>query len=197
VNILRDSLWQFIGAIIGLVALVISIAEYYRKKRAKINELQRRLNELQSLSPRLIVQFDNGSNHCSFQRPPAAAAERSWEDLERIKEQHPELWQRPLDVRQLTNAFHQLRSPRLSEYEIEKYNSARDQFFLRYEQYLSDCHKIDELKSRSLTLNVKVANAGNLPADDIRVLVKVPSPLDLCESDRFSYPKKPTPPRKP
>lgn len=71
------------------------------------------------------------------------------------------------------NAFRQLSVDRFSEHEIEKYNSALDQFYLRHEQYLEDSYKIDELKSRSLTLDVEVANCGNLPAEDIRVLVKV------------------------
>lgn len=165
-------------------------------EEAKIKELQKRLNELQSLSPRLTLQFENGLNYCSFQRPPVAPAEPSWEDFERIKEKYPHLWQAPLEVG-LINAFHQLSVGRFSEYEIEQYNGKLDQFYLRSQEYLEGSYKIDELKSRSLTLDVEVANAGNLPAEDIRVLVKFPTSLDLCDLDRFSYPKKPTPPRKP
>ncbi len=167
------------------------------EEQAKIQHLQRQLTELQSRAPKLALRFDNGSPRCSVQRPSAPPAEPSWVDVERIKKEYPHLWQAPLDAGQLMNAFRQLSVDHFSEYEIEKYNSALDQFYLRHEQYLEDSYKVDELKSRSLTLNVEVANSGNSPAEDVRVLVKVPSTLDLGDSDRFSYPKKPTPPKKP
>lgn len=181
---------------------LLEIPDTYRlpvqpnEEQAKIQQLQRQLNELQSLTPKLVLRFDNGSQTCRVQRPPVPPAERSWQDVERIKETYPHLWQAPLELG-LVNAFSQLSFNRLSEHEIEEYNRKLDHFYLRSEEYLEGCYKIDDLKSRSLTLNVEVANTGKLPAEDIRALIKVLPPLDLCGSDRFSYPKKPTPPRKP
>lgn len=190
-----------LGLLIGLVAIVVWAVARSKKpdpSEAKILELQTRLAELQSLSPELRLQFEDGTDTCLIQRPPDPPPEPSWEDMERFKERYPELWQEPLNPRTLTNAFRELAILRLSDYQIERYNNELDQFFLRYEDYSKGRYGIDDFKSRSICLNLEVENSGTSPATDVRVLLKIPTSLIVaCDPKLFSYPKAPSPPKKP
>jgi len=190
-----------LGVIIALAAFVVWAAT--RSKRtdpneAKLQELQRKLAELQSLSPELRLQVDNGSDTCVVPRPVEPPPEPSWVDIERFKEKYPELWQPPLNPRNFMNAFRELAILRLSDYQIESYNTKLKEFFRRYEDYVNRRYRIDEFKSRSICLDLELKNSGSCSATDVSVLLKLPTSLTIaCDPELFAYPKAPSPPKKP
>lgn len=190
-----------VGLIIGLVALAVWVIARTRRpdpNEVKLHELQKKLAALRSLSPKLKVQFGNGSDTCLIQRPPDPPPEPDWSDIERFKERYPKLWQPPLNPLNLTNAFRELAIMRLSDYQIEKYNDQLETFFRRYEEYLNGKYSVDEAKSRSIYLDLELNNSGTSPATDVRVLLKFPASVATsCDPKLFAYPKAPTPPRKP
>jgi hypothetical protein len=192
----------FVGLGFAIAFVAIAWAVSRSKKRdpdeAKILELQTRLANLQSLSPKLQLAFDNGSDTCLIQQPAEPPLEFSSIDMERFKEKYPKLWQPPLDPRSLTNAFHEMAIMRLSDYQIEKYNDQLDEFFRQYEDYMNRRYGIDESKSRSICLNLELRNSGTSPATDVSVLLKLPTSFAIaCDPKLFSYPKAPKPPKKP
>lgn len=190
-----------VGVLIGLIALVtwtITRSKKAHPNEAKLQELHKKLAELQSLSPKLRLQFENGSDSCSVERPAEPPPEPSWVDMERFKENYPKLWQPPLNPRNLTNAFREMAIMRLSDYQIEKYNNQLEAFFRRHEDYVNSRYSIDEARSRSIYLNLELSNSGTSPATDVRVLLKFSSSFAIsCDPKLFSYPKAPSEPRKP
>lgn len=190
-----------LGLIIALAAIVVWAVT--RSKRtdpdeAKLQGLQRKLAELRSLSPELRLQMDNGSDTRLIPRPLDPPPEPSWEDIERFKEKCPELWQPPLNPRNITNAFRELAILRLSDYQIERYNTELEEFFRRYQDYVNRRYRIDEFKSRSICLDLELKNSGSCPATDVSVLLKLPKSITIaCDPRLFSYPKAPSPPKKP
>src|SRR6185503_2519120 len=100
-----------IGVLIGLLALVLWAITRSKKpdpNEAKLQELHKKLADLESLSPKLRLQFENGSDSAAVQRPADPPPEPSWEDIERFKEKYPELWQPPLNPRSMVNVFRDL-----------------------------------------------------------------------------------------
>ena len=155
-----------VGVLIGVVGIVVWALT--RSKRpdpneAKLQELQKKLAQLQALSPKLRLQFDNGSDSCSVERPADPPAEPSWIDMERFKEEYPKLWQPPLNPQNLTNAFRELAIMRLSDYQIERYNEQLEAFFHQYEDYVNGKYSINEAKSRSIYLDLELSNSGTSP----------------------------------
>jgi hypothetical protein len=190
-----------LGAAIALVAIVVWALAKSKKpdpNEVRLQELQAKLSELQSFSPELHLQFDNGSGTCIIPRPAEPPPEPTWEDIERFKEKYPELWQPPLNPRNFTNAFREMAIMRLSDYQIERYNKQLDKFFRQYEDYVNGRYRIDDLKSRSICINLELKNSGTSPATDLSILLKLPPSLIIaCDPELFSYPKAPSPPKKP
>jgi len=190
-----------VGLIIGLVAIAVWVIARTRRpdpNEVKFHELQKKLADLQSLSPKLQLQFGNGSDTCLIQRPPDPPPEPDWSDIERFKEKYPKLWQPPLNPLNLTNAFREMAIMRLSDYQIKKYNDQLETFFRRYEEYVKGKYSVDERKSRSIYLDLELNNSGTSPATDVRILLKVPSSLVITDDPNlFIYPKPPSPPREP
>jgi hypothetical protein len=183
---------------IALVVWAITRSKKPDPNEAKLQELHKKIADLESLSPKLRLQFENGSDSGAVERPADPPPEPSWEDIERFKEKYPELWQPPLNPRNMVNVFRDLAILRLSDYQIEKYNSELDEFFRRYEAYLNRRYRIDDFKSRSICLDLELENSGTCPATDVSVLLKVPASLTIaCDPEFFSYPKQPSPPKKP
>jgi hypothetical protein len=103
-----------------------------------------------------------------------------------------------LNPRNITNAFRELAILRLSDYQIERYNTELEEFFRRYEDYVNRRYQIDEFKSRSICLDLELKNSGTCPATDVSVLLKLPKSITIaCDPKLFSYPKAPSPPKKP
>ena len=81
---------------------------------------------------------------------------------------------------------------------IEKYNKALRQYENTLNAYFEAQHEIEDIQSRTLKIDLKIANIGNAPANDLELWLYFPEDISLAYSDGLpSLSKVPSPPKKP
>lgn len=77
----------------------------------------------------------------------------------------------------------------------EDYNARAKAYYRDYEKYLKDSFAFQTLASRTVELNLMVANGGTCPAEDIHLLLHFPDGFTLYDENH--PPKEPTEPSPP
>ena len=81
---------------------------------------------------------------------------------------------------------------------IARYNAKLDDYYRDVELYVRKLHKFQTLLRRALLMELEIVNDGTIPADEINLILRVPSILNAV-SERLlsSGPQKPKPPDPP
>lgn len=175
----------------------------------RIKELEQKLRELKLTQPRLSLTFEEGTQHKTFslRRPTQDPGMDIEAKLSEIKQRHPKLQSRS-DGRQNRGKIGQpfeiaidldsLRFDDIAPGDITNYNLKIDEFYDSYAKYLQQQGEFEEVKTRTITLPIWIANDGTAPAEDIDVFMHFPDGFELIgENDFPSAPKLPRPPSKP
>ena len=180
------------------------------RDQQRIKKLEQELREIKLTQPRLSLTFEDGSQHKTFNllRPTQDTETGIEAKLSEIKQQHPKL-RSESDTRQnrgakVGNVFDLATNlgsfglGLIAPADITDYNSKLDDFYDSYAEYLQQKVKFEEIKTRSITLPIWIANEGTAPAEDIDVFMHFPDGFVLVgESDFPSNPEPPRPPSKP
>jgi len=160
----------------------------------KIKELERRVVELQSQAPLLRVEFGDGADRLETHRPSAFPDESIDQGMQQVKCNYPKLQLTSNSMNGLANAFVDV----VSSQSIRDYNTSLDEFFEKYQKYLSACYRIKEIRSRAVKVDLNVKNLGRGTALDVKVFVRFPLRVELKTGNTWQrLPRKPSPPEKP
>lgn len=176
-------------------------------------QLQRRIQQLENRFPKLELAFADRANQLrvTLPLPLAVLEEEIQQQMETIKRRHSKRQDIPKDEPQKARSpledFILSQSPiskaigdptQPSPKEIERYNSALDKFYEKYERYLREYSVNVNLQRRTIRLDIYLFNYGTAPAEDIDVFLHFPDSFDLYdEDDRPQTPEAPEPPRPP
>jgi rRNA-processing protein FCF1 len=81
---------------------------------------------------------------------------------------------------------------------VEKYNKALRQFQNRLKSYLEAQYEVEDIKNRTLKIDLKIQNMGNAPANDLDLWITFPEGISLAYEDGLPLlSKMPIPPQEP
>jgi hypothetical protein len=73
---------------------------------------------------------------------------------------------------------------------VEKYNKEIEEFYKEYEKFLNEKIKINNLRARTVKLQIKLKNEGNSPAERFHVILTFPRDFQVTTNQElFSYPE--------
>jgi hypothetical protein len=181
----------------------------------KNKQLEAELLRYKSREPALEVLFKSGQRHAQFQiqRPTNAASDTETTIQSRLS---AAIAKCPLvelrsehdpDVAAIKNSpFAEIAESiqkataglqAFGRQFYEDYNARAKAYYRDYEKYLRDSVAFQTLASRTVELNLILANSGTCPAEDIHLLLHFPDGFTLYDEDHPpKEPKEPSPPSK-
>jgi PIN domain len=181
----------------------------------KNQQLQAELLRYKSREPGLDVLFKSGQRHAQFQiqRPTDAASGTETTIQSRLSaafakcplvELRPEHDPNVAAIK--NNPFAEIAESiqkataglqAFGRQFYEDYNARARAYYRDYEKYLRDSVAFQTLASRTVELNLILANGGTCPAEDIHLLLHFPDGFTLYDEDHpIREPKEPSPPSK-
>ncbi len=177
----------------------------------KNKQLEEELFRYKSREPVLDVLFDSGESHTRFRlarpRNVNSGSEAEIQSmLEAAKQNCPIVDLKPGQdsgaSATVNNPFAQV-GEALRSFEAwglrlyEDYNSRVKEYHREYEQYLRDTFAFKTLATRTIKLDLILANSGTCPAEDIYVLLHFPDGFQLYDEEHPpKQPKEPAVPSK-
>ncbi len=167
----------------------------------EIRELRREREELLRRIPVLKLGFKGGADHVSFVLPQPFTAVDEWiaPRSAAVRQRHPHMDYPDAAVRRLPGFNLPLAAlPRWdepSDEAIDAYNADLDRFYHRYDHYLAQVIRRENLGRRTLGLDLELRNGGTAPAQDVDVFLRFPTGLQLFDEE--GLPDRPTAPEPP
>lgn len=164
----------------------------------RIKQLEAELRESKISIPKLEIHFAGKTQHIRFVLvgPKQQDSNFITDNLTELRRKYPPL-QSPsaklTPVEQAMLGAYQLGM--IPEEEYTRYNQELAAFFERYECYLRDLHREDEMMARTFSLNMELVNTGTCPAEDIDLHLHFPDGFQLFDED--DRPQRSDPPRPP
>lgn len=179
-------------------------------EQKRIRELEQEIRELKLRIPRLSLTFEDGNQHAEFilSRLVDIVPAEIEEEIDKLRKRYPK---REMEVdqasktRKITLSMGEIttRTNRgvlhmvLPE-EIENYNTELDTFYRTYADYLRHNVLFQNLKRRTIKVEIWLLNDGSAPAEDVDILMQFPDGMRVMGDDLFSrQPQPPTPPPQP
>lgn len=174
----------------------------------RIKELEQEVLEFRQRKPQLSLTFEDKSQRKTFKliRPIQDNGKDIANKIAEIKQRYPKLRNDPdsgpnhpkvgkgFDLAK----FKDLGFDGIPTSDITNYNAKLDDFYNSYAKYLHQKMNLDDLRTRTITLTIWIANEGTAPAEDIDIFMHFPDGLVLLkESELASEPESPQPPPKP
>lgn len=178
------------------------------EKEKEIKTLRQQIAKLESRIPILDLSFANGEKYYEAEiLPPQKITEEELaRQLTELKDQFPKYHQ-PITVEKQNISPFASALARLSQFdlpsqeEINRYNIELDKYYQKYEEYLAQCEKYENIKRMTIQLDIILKNNGTIPAEDIDVFLRFPDGFSLYEEQNVPKeppePDLPQPPRKP
>lgn len=181
------------------IAYIAPPAKYLIEETDEVGRLIKKLtaerDHLKNLQPVLTMQFDNQQSYATFivKEPLDDYTYHVDEKMKEIKLTYPYL---TVDAEPTDNAgLITLKLHEKTPDKVAKYNTALDDFYLKYELYLKRIHGMNYKRSLTVELNLELANFGNTPGEDVDVYLHFPDGFTL--QDKESYYDKESEPQPP
>jgi hypothetical protein len=196
---------------------VFEIPEEYQTKseenpdKKKIAKLEKELIELKDKTPKLkLVSIDENEKIVgqALSTEDFSGIENELE-INKIKEKYPQITKTYKPKKEIRLIINEKPLPAIVEYklpsgeikqahlsEIEKYNNELKEFYEKYEKYLNRMLWINNLRGRTIKLQLKIKNEGTVPANGIHVILTFPKAfIIMIGEEPFSYPREINPPK--
>jgi hypothetical protein len=171
--------------------------------QAKLNTLQKELNELKYKSPNVTLTFFDKSNFSIFKREELEYSRKTFiaKEIENVKNQTPFLIYTPPDKDLYKNpllAFNTNPLLSLSEEQINNYNNELSEYLRKYEEYAGELFEAFNFMKNSIEIKFILENRGTAPAEDIDIEIHFPDGFELLSEEELPIiRRKPDPPYKP
>jgi hypothetical protein len=168
---------------------------------AENRSLKRRLAKFESALPKLIVCFADSdkSIHSKFKlkKPTVVDESKIQQEVSKVRSEVP---QQPPNTQSTASIERFLAGPILNikPEEYERYNTERDKYLQRYEDYLRRTAAHLNAAERSIEFQIEIRNTGTAPADDVDVWLHFPDGFTIYDEENFPEPPpNPSPPQRP
>lgn len=155
-------------------------------------ELQKKLANLQNKEPKLRLAFEDGSDHIevTFRKPPVISEEEISQMMMNVRVANP------LEAKPESYSGLDLARGGIGPADIDRHNIRLRKFYSDYEDYLRLINTFEAFKGRCFIFDLKLANDGFAPAEDIDVYLHIPDGPVVVEDPNTlpSEPKEPKPP---
>ena len=175
----------------------------------KVKQLEKQIRELNSRVPQPDLAYENGLQFVTFKlsKPVDFGQSKVDEKLDELKKKNP-LYKREeptIDLQQTKNKLEpaamltaSIMQGMISQEEIDRYNNEVEQYIHVYADFLLRCTKIENLKRRTIQLDIVLANDGSAPAEDVDIYMHFPDGFIILEEHELPHlPDHPEPPVKP
>ncbi|MBI3159210.1 MAG: hypothetical protein HYZ26_06395 [Chloroflexi bacterium] len=171
----------------------------------KVKQLEQEIRELNSRTPKLSLVYEDGKQHAPINLPQPVLLEKS-EIEEKINGIIGKLPKRKKGGLQDEADSSQNALERLSvlaamtpmtiipQEEIERYNSEIEKFIPAYTKFILRELEFENLKRRTIRLDIALSNDGTSPAEDIDIYLHFPDGFQLVEEEELPDPPKPPKP---
>lgn len=172
----------------------------------KVKQLEQQIRELNSRTPDLSLVYEDGKQHATIKLPRPISLEKSEIEskITEIKNKYPqrkqaetkktaELPQNAIEKASMIAAMSIINL--IPQEEIERYNKELENYIPAYTSFLSKNIDYENLKRRTVRLDITLANDGTTPAEDIDIYMHFPDGFQLVEEDEL--PESPEPPEPP
>ena len=175
----------------------------------KVKQLEQQIRELNSRVPKLSLTYEDGRQHAAFNLPKPVVLEQSEidEKLTELKRKFPNREKEdPQGESQLPNNSLESASiiaartlmGMIPQEEIDRYNDEAEKYIPLYANYMIRDAKFENLKRRTIRLNIVLANDGTTPAEDVDIYMHFPNGFQLLEEHELpDSPILPEPPVQP
>lgn len=176
-------------------------------EQKRISELEQEIRELKLRIPRLSLTFEDRDQYIEFilSRPVEIVPAQIEEEIDKIRKRYPK---REMEVdqasktRKITLSMGEITTRTNRDFlqmvppeEIENYNTELETFYQAYADYLRDNAHFQNLKRRTIKVEIALSNDGSAPAEDIDVFMQFPGGPRIRNEDHF--PRQPPPPTPP
>lgn len=175
----------------------------------KVKQLEQQIRELNSRTPVLSLMYEDGKQHAQINLPHPVLAEKSKveEKINEIKGKFPKRKKEGSQDEALSSKNALERASMLAAMsimnmipheEIERYNSEAENYILAYTNFILRELEFENLKRRTIRLDIALTNDGTTPAEDIDIYLHFPDGFQLLEEEELpDSPKPPKPPVEP
>lgn len=185
------------------------LAEELEPEQQKVKELEAQLAQFKAREPKATLTFENSEQRILFslEMPASPNIGVIQEKLRDLQEKYPKLVTSKKEsesdkeqpsIRTARDAIRGGQFNQISEEDINRYNEALDDFYNEYQNYLEERVAYENLKRRSIRLEVWLLNTGTAPTEDVDIFMHFPDGFDLVHQNNFpDGPAEPKPPEKP
>jgi hypothetical protein len=172
----------------------------------KIKQLEQQVRELNIRVPSLLLSFEDGSQHSTFNISKPIILNQS--DIDQKKTELTGKYPKRESIGSLkksTSSELNLSEDKLltiqfalgsiTQEEIDRYNNEVESYIASYPDYLVIKLNYENMNRRTIRLNILLANEGTMPAEDIDVYMHFPDGFRLLEEN--DLPPSPRPPAQP
>jgi predicted nucleic acid-binding protein len=188
----------------------LKLAEELDLEQERIKELEREIQQLKLKTPQVSLAFEDSGQHATFvlPQPIELSNEEAENRLNEVKSRYPKRGQASNPSYKLPEAYTSLAETlaNLSKSslftatpeDIDNYNSELDEFYLKHATHLQNEVRFENLKRRTIKLDIWLANDGTAPAEDIDIFLHFPDGISVVNEDDFPEPPDtPEPPSRP
>ncbi len=167
----------------------------------RLKNLMRENNELKNLVPKVDLFLRGKSKHINFQKFQGTMTFDQYcaQKMEELKKKYP-YHKIPFKMpTQRDLIFRSAIEESMMHNESRRYNQNLDQFFEDYEyEYLPQLYNWHISRLLSIEIELEIYNEGNVPAENIDLLLRFPKGFSIELADTFNpFPHSPVPPEKP
>ena len=166
-------------------------------------KLAKELDELKRRQPVLEIKFlgtEEPFKRFELPNPPQVDDEELKQFVDGIREKYPKHTKTDGDDvrRRLSAAAALVNFNVVSPSDWQAYNDRIEEFYVLMEIHFKEVHEVKSQRLLIIPLRLEILNSGNIPADDVDVLLHFPDGFDLLLKDELpTKPEAPTAPRKP
>lgn len=173
-------------------------------------QLEKELQELKQKVPQLSLTFEDGSQQATIilSNPLALTQEEIEKKVIELKELHLKKSETPKHAEDLPKAnlttkevFEMGKASltnAISPEDIAKYNTELEVYFQEYVEFMQNEIQFENLRRRTIMLELFLTNEGTAPAEDIDIFMHFPDGLIvMSENGLMNPPKHPIPPSRP
>lgn len=178
---------------LGLKVIILAdsfrIAAEVDPNEQKLKDLEAKLRRLERTFPTLELMFCDGNNHLNAQiKDGTTHSEDEWrEKVDGIKAKYPFRNLKPtLDESMplLSQAFANSILG-ISKEDVDGFNKKLETYYEEYGEWLNQTWWLEEIKPRTIPINLRLTNVGSAPANNIDVFLHFPDGFLLVDSKDF------------
>jgi hypothetical protein len=181
---------------------ILQLAEEPDPFEKEIKQLKQQILEMSSRIPKLTLTYQDGNQYVRFKFHKPIILEQ--QEIDQKINEFTQKFQKREQIEK--DAFTQLSTnkpetiariaPRalmdiIPKEEIDRYINDAENYIRSYMNYMTRCTEYENLKNRTIRVDILLANDGTSPAEDVDINMHFPDGFQILEVDKFPNPPRP------